>query len=96
MMPRSLHRTQHTAEHFTNEIARLFCCPGRTRRLLPGNREHIYIAGRYSLRDEFRRVRDILNKRGFLVTSRWLDENEPLDSQMGEQSTEWYCQTQRG
>lgn len=54
----------------------------------------IYIAGRYSRRDEFRQVRDKLTKRGYTVTSRWLDENEPLQSQMGEHTTAWYQDTQ--
>lgn len=55
---------------------------------------NIYIAGRYSRRDEFRQVRDKLIKRGHTVTSRWLDENEPLNSQMGQHSSEWYVATQ--
>ena len=55
---------------------------------------NIYIAGRYSRRDEFRQVRDKLIKRGHTVTSRWLDENEPLQSQMGQHSSEWYRETQ--
>lgn len=53
-----------------------------------------YIAGRYSRRDEFRIVRNKLVQRGLHVTSAWLDENEPLNSNMGEQTTEWYRQTQ--
>lgn len=54
----------------------------------------IYIAGRYSRRDEFRIVRDKLVKRGHTVTSRWLDENEPLQSQMGQHTSDWYYDTQ--
>jgi hypothetical protein len=55
----------------------------------------IYIAGRYSRRDEFRQVRDKLVKRGHTVTSRWLDETQSLDSQMGEETSDWYWKTQR-
>ena len=58
-------------------------------------REAVYIAGRYSRRDELRIVRDILIKRGFTVTSTWLDENEPLNSQMGQKDSAWYYATQR-
>lgn len=54
----------------------------------------IYIAGRYSRRDEFRVYHDILTKRGFVITSNWLFEDEPLNSQMGEQTSEWYYKTQ--
>ena len=57
-------------------------------------RESLYIAGRYSRRDEFRQVRDKLKARGYYITARWLDENEPLNSQMGEKCSEWYFQTQ--
>lgn len=56
--------------------------------------ESLYIAGRYSRRDEFRQVRDKLLKRGYCVTSRWLNECEPLNSQMGEKSSGWYYDTQ--
>lgn len=54
----------------------------------------IYIAGRYSRRNEFRQVRDKLVKRGYVVTSNWLNENEPLQSQMGQKSSGWYYDTQ--
>lgn len=54
----------------------------------------IYIAGRYSRRDEFRLVRDKLVSLDHTVTSRWLDENEPLQSQMGQHSDQWYYDTQ--
>lgn len=58
-------------------------------------RRKIYIAGRYSRRDEFRGVRNILEKCGYYVTSRWLDEDKPLECKMGEESSEWYYETQR-
>lgn len=54
----------------------------------------IYIASQYARRDEMRIVRDKLQACGHIVTSRWLDENEPLNAQMGEQSSDWYRQTQ--
>lgn len=55
----------------------------------------IYIAGRYSRRDEFREVAAILNAAGCLVTSRWLDEDKPLDMNMGDDSEEFYTETSR-
>lgn len=57
-------------------------------------RDSIYIAGRYSRRNEFRQVRDKLIKRGYCITSNWLNENEPLQSQMGQKSSGWYYDTQ--
>ena len=39
----------------------------------------VYIAGRYSRRDEFRKVADVLRARGTVVTSRWLEETAALD-----------------
>lgn len=55
----------------------------------------IYIAGRYSRRDEFRLVRDRLLEAGHTVTSRWLDEDKPLQTQMGDDSDEFYTETSR-
>lgn len=54
---------------------------------------NIYVASQYARRDEMRQVRSKLISRGHSVTSRWLDENEPLNAQMGQQTTEWYRQT---
>lgn len=53
----------------------------------------IYIAGRYSRRDEFREVAKQLEEMGHEVTSRWLQENEPLQSHMGDHTPEWYAKT---
>ena len=53
----------------------------------------IYIAGRYSRRDEFRAVAETLRDHGHVVTSRWLDENEPLDAKMGDNTPEFYQET---
>lgn len=52
-----------------------------------------YIAGRYSRRDEFRLYANLLGQRGITVTSRWLNEDKPLDGQMGQESAEWYAET---
>ena len=57
-------------------------------------KESLYIAGRYSRRDEFRQVRDKLIKRGYSVTSRWLNEDKPLNGCMGQETSEWYYRTQ--
>lgn len=56
---------------------------------------HVYIAGRYSRRDEFREMRKKLYAAGYIVNSRWLNESSPLDSQMGDQEEEFYLKTQR-
>jgi nucleoside 2-deoxyribosyltransferase len=53
----------------------------------------IYIAGRYSRRDEFREVAKQLIAMGHEVTSRWLQEDEPLQSHMGDHTPEWYAHT---
>lgn len=53
----------------------------------------IYIAGRYSRRDEFRGVAKQLEEMGHEMTSTWLDENEPLQSHMGDHSPDWYAKT---
>lgn len=52
-----------------------------------------YIAGRYSRRDEFREVAKQLIEMGHEVTSTWLQENEPLQSHMGDHSPAWYAKT---
>ena len=53
----------------------------------------VYIAGRYSRRDEFRKYANFLIEHGHEVTSRWLLENEPLNSNMGDHSDDFYIHT---
>lgn len=55
----------------------------------------IYIASRYSRRDEMRTVASLLTKAGAYVTSRWLYEDKPLNTQMGDDSDFFYEATQR-
>ena len=50
-----------------------------------------YIAGKYDRRDELRDVKEKIEKTIHLkITSRWLDETEPLQSDMGDHSPEFY------
>lgn len=53
----------------------------------------IYMAARYSRRDELREKKEVLEKLGLNVTSRWLEETNPLDTQMGDDTTEFYIET---
>lgn len=53
----------------------------------------VYIAGRYSRRDELKQVAKYLRDRGIGVTSRWLDEDKPLHTQMGDDTPEFYRKT---
>jgi nucleoside 2-deoxyribosyltransferase len=53
----------------------------------------IYLAARYSRRDELRQYKTLLEAEGIEVTSRWLNEKEPLDSQMGQHTDEFYVET---
>jgi hypothetical protein len=53
----------------------------------------VYIAGRYSRRDEFRIYAKALSNFGISCTSTWLLEQEPLNSQMGDHSVEFYTKT---
>ena len=53
----------------------------------------VYLAARYSRRDELREHKSILEKHGIEVTSRWLLENEPLDSKMGQHTEDFYVET---
>lgn len=39
----------------------------------------VYIASRYSRRDEMRNVAEQLSERGFIVSSTWLQEDYPLN-----------------
>jgi hypothetical protein len=50
----------------------------------------IYIAARYSRRDEMRVVAQKLEEMGHIVTSTWLRENNPLDCHMGDDTQEFY------
>lgn len=43
------------------------------------SKPRIYLAARYSRRAELCTYRDILEKKGFTVTSRWLDGNHQID-----------------
>lgn len=55
----------------------------------------IYIASRYSRRDEMRTVSLVLQAAGATVTSHWLSEDKPLQTQMGDDSDEFYVSTSR-
>lgn len=44
----------------------------------------LYLAGRYSRRDEFREIATQLRANGFIVTSRWLKENADLHHKLGD------------
>lgn len=57
--------------------------------------KRVYLAARYDRRDELREYREILTSYGIEVTSRWLDETEPLNSQMGQHSEDFYILTAR-
>lgn len=54
-----------------------------------------YVASRYTRRDEMRLVADKLRERGHGVTSRWLYEDKPLNTHMGEDTDEFYATTAR-
>ena len=62
-------------------------------RHIEGAQPGVYLASMYQRRDEMCIYADILNRNGFYVTSRWLQEQEPVDSQMGDHSDEFYYQT---
>lgn len=53
----------------------------------------VYIAGRYSRRNEFRIVATALRAAGYSVTSRWLYEDKPLTTVMGDDTPEFYKET---
>lgn len=57
--------------------------------------KRVYLAARYDRRDELREYRNVLEEWGIIVTSRWLDEQEPLNSQMGQHTEEFYITTAR-
>jgi nucleoside 2-deoxyribosyltransferase len=53
-----------------------------------------YLAARYDRRDELRAIAEKLRKEvHFTITSRWLNETEPLNSDMGDHSDEFYTLT---
>lgn len=47
---------------------------------------NIYIAARYSRKEEMKKVRDVLQKAEFAVTSSWLDEPHGANTQLNELS----------
>lgn len=53
----------------------------------------VYLAARYARRNELREYRTQLEALGIHVTSRWLDENEPLDGNMTHKEDTWYTHT---
>lgn len=53
----------------------------------------VYLAGRYSRRDELSEYAKLFQAAGISVTSRWLTEDTPLNSQMGDHSEEFYKTT---
>jgi len=56
-------------------------------------RLRVYLAAQYARRDELRVYAKLLEQFGIEVTSRWLDETEPLNSKMGQHSKEFYVTT---
>lgn len=50
----------------------------------------IYLAARYSRRNEMRAFAQKLRERGLVVTSRWLDEDKPLNTHLGDDTDEFY------
>ena len=53
----------------------------------------VYIAGQYARRNEFRKYARLLNAAGIDVTSNWLNETNPLKTQMGDDTPEFYQAT---
>ena len=53
----------------------------------------IYIAGQYWRRDELKGLALKLEAMGIEVTSRWLNEKEPLDGGMNHKPGAWYRET---
>ena len=53
----------------------------------------VYLAARYDRREEMKEHRKALNAAGITVTSRWLDEDEPLDADMWNKEDSWYIHT---
>lgn len=55
----------------------------------------IYLAAQYPRRDELRVYRDALELLGIHVTSRWLNEQEPLNGNFTTRPDSWYYETAR-
>jgi len=53
----------------------------------------VYLAARYTRREELRKYREILQSYGVEVTSHWLDESIAQTSQMGDHPEEFYVAT---
>ncbi len=53
----------------------------------------VYLAAQYARRDELRVYKERLEQHGIEVTSRWLLEKEPLNTQMGQHSEAFYVET---
>lgn len=53
----------------------------------------VYLAAQYARRDELRQYRLALTSLGVTVTSRWLDEKNPLHTNMGDDTKEFYIET---
>lgn len=53
----------------------------------------VYLAARYSRRDELRALASHFRLAGFMVTSRWLYEDKPLNTQLGDDSPIFYQET---
>jgi len=52
----------------------------------------IYIASRYSRRDEMRDVAEQMSERGFIVSSTWLQEDYPLNMNLDGLTPEQHAQ----
>ncbi len=53
----------------------------------------LYLAGQYARRDEFRKYAEKLRLIGIEVTSRWLMEDKPLDTKIGDDTKDFYRET---
>jgi hypothetical protein len=53
----------------------------------------VYLAAQYRRRDELAGYRTILERLGIEVTSRWLNERNPLDTKMGDDPDAFYVET---
>ena len=53
----------------------------------------IYLAARYSRRDEMKALATHLRLAGFFITSRWLYEDKPLNTHLGDDSPAFYRET---
>ena len=53
----------------------------------------IYLAAQYPKRDEMKAFADRLSALGITVTSRWLLEDKPLDTNIGDDTEQFYKET---